>query len=502
MTHTLETHQELLTLLTRMSDGGLSDTDQERLCKLLKSDASARDVYFKHVMLETSLRRESKRSQAFAEFTKDDLLAVRSMLEDEGEELEGRAAGTRHKSNTITTGSRGWRRLGTAISLLAVVAITMMLVLGRDVATITNTRDARFAIDAKRLKVGDGLGRNTSHTLDAGALEMVLTNGVEVVVNAPAEWRFESADRMVLTRGEISATVPPQAIGFTVATPSVDVVDLGTVFGVAVQPDGEAEIQVFEGEVEAHVDGVESTSDTLRLTENQAAQVSEDHQLLAVGSIEEVGIVDLYPQALTGDSVILAQYRFDRAGGSSRDALRPTHAHDSIKANPIVVGSGCDLWFDANSGAPAPSMLIQHTDAGSLSEARANKDYFEFTLTPRQGKQAVVTSVRYDHRSFSGELRWSVLTSNQDHFKAPIDQPTLAFGLWKEDIRDQGTVAYEPSPQGENEFARQVTKLDHAGSQPITYRIYIHGALGNQDGGRGIWFDNITIRGHLLDSTN
>jgi hypothetical protein len=50
-------------------------------------------------------------------------------------------------------------------------------------------------------------------------------------------------------RGQLAAFVPPQAVGFTVATPLVGVVDLGTEFDLNVAPNGETEVYVRTGKV-------------------------------------------------------------------------------------------------------------------------------------------------------------------------------------------------------------------------------------------------------------
>ena len=51
-------------------------------------------------------------------------------------------------------------------------------------------------------------------------------------------------------QGELVARVPESAVGFTVRTDSVNVVDLGTAFGMNAEASGDVEVQVFQGEVE------------------------------------------------------------------------------------------------------------------------------------------------------------------------------------------------------------------------------------------------------------
>jgi len=97
--------------------------------------------------------------------------------------------------------------------------------------------------------------RREKWVVEAGAVDFVTARGVRLVIEAPAEFRFLSAQRLEIKRGRLSAEVPPLAKGFTVVTPSGDAVDLGTRFGVDVNASGAAEVHVFQGEVIAKASG-------------------------------------------------------------------------------------------------------------------------------------------------------------------------------------------------------------------------------------------------------
>lgn len=97
--------------------------------------------------------------------------------------------------------------------------------------------------------------RSQKFSLNAGTVELLTDRGARVVIEAPADFYFESAQRLHMQRGRLSADVPPAAKGFTVVTPSGDAVDLGTEFGVDVPESGAAEIHVFKGEVIAKATG-------------------------------------------------------------------------------------------------------------------------------------------------------------------------------------------------------------------------------------------------------
>jgi hypothetical protein len=91
--------------------------------------------------------------------------------------------------------------------------------------------------------------RGESYAISAGSISLTTARGARIVIEAPAEFRFESAQRLHMKRGRLAADVPPSAKGFTVITPTGDAVDLGTRFGVDVPSSGSAEVHVFQGEV-------------------------------------------------------------------------------------------------------------------------------------------------------------------------------------------------------------------------------------------------------------
>lgn len=94
-----------------------------------------------------------------------------------------------------------------------------------------------------------------THDIRAGSVSLITARGARIVIEAPAEFYFESAQRLHMKRGRLAADVPPTAKGFTVITPSGDAVDLGTRFGVDVPASGAAEVHVFQGEVIAKASG-------------------------------------------------------------------------------------------------------------------------------------------------------------------------------------------------------------------------------------------------------
>ena len=88
--------------------------------------------------------------------------------------------------------------------------------------------------------------------LVAGLAEITFHSGAKLVLTGPTQFSIRSASETNLSVGKLTAKVPHSALGFTVSTPSGNVVDLGTEFGVEVTPDKNLDVQVFVGEVKVN----------------------------------------------------------------------------------------------------------------------------------------------------------------------------------------------------------------------------------------------------------
>ena len=87
----------------------------------------------------------------------------------------------------------------------------------------------------------------------AGRATLAMLTGVQLVVEGPADLEFVSVERVLCHRGRLRARVPAGAEGFIVSGSGSAVIDLGTEFGMNVEPDGTMRGRVFEGRVEAAV---------------------------------------------------------------------------------------------------------------------------------------------------------------------------------------------------------------------------------------------------------
>ncbi len=125
------------------------------------------------------------------------------------------------------------------------------------------------------LNLGDELRAGQRLELTAGLAEITFDSGAQVLLEAPASLEVSSAWNALLRRGAVKIHVPAQAVGFRVTHAAVDVVDLGTEFGMVADDTGGAEVVVLQGAVEAtsHESSVANEAPTV-LREKQGRRFS------------------------------------------------------------------------------------------------------------------------------------------------------------------------------------------------------------------------------------
>ena len=214
----------------------------------------------------------------------NDLRLVTGLISEHGRTVEsGHAADVPTNSPTVSPGfdspavgsrpdtaSRFQPSRRAAVITLAILTATASLFLllnwpdtdpQRDdvvpaIATLGYTSHARWGGEERVL--GDGFSTGKLH-LEVGLARLDFGNGATITLQGPAEFEILSTDRTILSSGILTASIPESAVGFEVLTPAMDVVDLGTAFGVSVGADGETDVCVFEGEVEVSLtDGADT----------------------------------------------------------------------------------------------------------------------------------------------------------------------------------------------------------------------------------------------------
>jgi len=235
-------------LLAAVCEGRATDGQVDRLEEILCRDEAARDAYLAYVDLQACL-------------------AVDCVGDDAGGRLCLR------ESTDPARRALPWVSL--FVGALVLMVLLAFVRVGRWLeepglpyfAVVTNAEGALWEGEDASVMIGTGLGPGTVELCE-GRVELEMDTGVQVALEGPARFELLSLNRAILYEGMLSASVPPQGIGFTVETPALELVDLGTRFGVYVASSGEAEVHVFDGEVEATLKGGEKLARKEILTPN------------------------------------------------------------------------------------------------------------------------------------------------------------------------------------------------------------------------------------------
>ncbi len=120
------------------------------------------------------------------------------------------------------------------------------------VARLASTFEAQWATADGSLPADAAFGAGQRLGLRTGLAEIVFRSGARVIVQGPAILDLEGPGAGFLQTGRVTASVPPEAVGFTLRTPNATVLDLGTEFGLVVEEGGPCEIHTFAGRVQVH----------------------------------------------------------------------------------------------------------------------------------------------------------------------------------------------------------------------------------------------------------
>ena len=219
------------------------------------------------------------------------------------------------------------------------------------------------------------LGRK--YELASGLVEITYDTGAKVILQGPVTYEVESAAGGYLAVGKLTGKVEHEtAKGFSVRTPTAVVTDLGTEFGVEVSKEGNTLSHVFRGTVEVQptADGRNQGSQSIRLTENESAEVKKQpiggkvtvHHVAADPAsfvraeqlpklVEEQRLRPLhrwqaYSRQLRKDPALLAYYTFEAAVSNQCDAAEPLGRRR--RAGRLCRGGGMGLRPPAGKVCP------------------------------------------------------------------------------------------------------------------------------------------------------
>jgi len=130
-----------------------------------------------------------------------------------------------------------------------------------------------------RIQLGDRL------RFDSGALELMLDNGAQVVIEGPADFELASRLKAIARLGKLVVRCGPDAHGFQVETSVAKVMDLGTIFGMSVVDQNRTDVVVYEGKVDLSIPA-KTTGRKRHLSAGEALQIRHNGKVDRIASVQ------------------------------------------------------------------------------------------------------------------------------------------------------------------------------------------------------------------------
>lgn len=281
-----EKHRECAALITALIDGELSGVQRDRLNELCRQDQGCRKLYAAVVSVHGMLlwsshlseqqEEEIEESDAFLYEIYEQARLNRVKLDAEAQfakNLKAQSLESNEQRERVNEKQAKPRVIiipkaavysGLAAAILLAVVLLWPLTQGGSARQLPSPPEiAEVGPEARLVRSRDAVWDRTvalsgvftgaeAWTLKQGFAEIAMPSGASVILHGPATFRLVDDNTLALDEGRLTAEVPDRAKYFTVKTRSMDVVDLGTRFGVTAQADGSSSTSVFEGKVEAH----------------------------------------------------------------------------------------------------------------------------------------------------------------------------------------------------------------------------------------------------------
>jgi hypothetical protein len=140
------------------------------------------------------------------------------------------------------------------------------------VAVLLQAPEAVWGDTDQPLRAGNPLAPGWLR-LKSGFAHIEFYNGATVILEGPADFKLISRTEAYCARGKLRALVPPQAVGFRIGSPKLDLVDRGTEFGLQVDEGDKTEVHVFKGKVELHDPGSAPKAAPQEMTTGQGVRL-------------------------------------------------------------------------------------------------------------------------------------------------------------------------------------------------------------------------------------
>lgn len=298
------------------------------------------------------------------------------------------------------------------------------------VAMISESIGVQWA-DGNEHHIGDSLPP-MSIQFDGGLLQLDFLCGARLVCRGPLEMELLTAKSVRIHAGEATCYVGEMGRGFQILAGDNEVVDLGTSFGIRVEPSGESEVHVFEGVVavgsNAEPERFEYTEQSaVRLTDRERADATyssdsflrfEDLQTrrLAESRVRQANWKQ-YGRSINADPDVLLHYGFDEQNERDIEVVNQSESDDRGTNGTILGAKWCEGRWAGKKG-----LRFERPGDRVLTKIPGQYDTFSFVMWARPDAflQSTTALILTEHPN-----RWKAYgnLSNEElhNTTAPVD---------------------------------------------------------------------------------
>ena len=264
-------NQPLESRIQALFDGTITEEEFRHLEDELIANPEARKIYYQYASLQQGLEFRLSRTN-----TQSGVTGL----------ADARLAQQRARSRRFA--------VFTAAALLIITLVTMHLVFVKQSPEQPNVDFASAPGTLFTLTHRDGnqstndlyLEPESRLQISQGTVELKFPSGVRAIVQGPADMTLHNKGKLYMSNGTGWFHVPEKARGFTVTTRELNIVDLGTQFGVVSHPEKEDEVHVFKGKV--RVEALHGVKKEIILTKNEAIHVKPYGRFTSTSSKEDI----------------------------------------------------------------------------------------------------------------------------------------------------------------------------------------------------------------------
>ena len=229
-------------------EGNLAEDQWEDLRKELLRSKEARNLYCTYAEMHTLLRERAEGARSLT--LRTPVIPVDDMLKSQ------RKLSIRYAAISAA-----------ALLVIALVVMRLFFIEQKPPLLVFKTSPGtQYSLSHSGMSEapeGMTLEKGSRLQLAQGTVELTFHSGVKSIVVAPADLTLHNDNTLFMNQGTAWFQVPQKAVGFQVKTRDLDIVDLGTEFGVIAKPEHHDEVHVITGKVKVTAQRLKKQSDTL-----------------------------------------------------------------------------------------------------------------------------------------------------------------------------------------------------------------------------------------------